>query len=45
MEYYWETIEKCVAPPVILDALEEAGFSNVSRHVELGVFSEYTAVR
>jgi demethylmenaquinone methyltransferase/2-methoxy-6-polyprenyl-1,4-benzoquinol methylase len=45
MEYYWETIEKCVAPPVILGALEEAGFSNVSRHVELGVFSEYTAVR
>jgi len=45
MKYYWDTIENCVAPPVILGALEEAGFSSVSRHVEMGIFSEYTAVR
>jgi len=45
MKYHWDTIENCVAPPVILGALEEAGFSSVGRHVEMGIFSEYTAVR
>ncbi|HVQ35337.1 MAG TPA: class I SAM-dependent methyltransferase, partial [Candidatus Bathyarchaeia archaeon] len=44
MQYYWDTIEHCVAPPIILRALEEAGFKKVSRHVELGIFSEYTGV-
>ena len=45
MTYYWDTIENCVPPPVILDALRQAGFTNVERHVELGIFSEYVAVR
>ena len=45
MEYYWETIENCVAPAVILGALTDAGFSQVERHVEMSIFSEYTAVR
>ena len=44
MHYYWDTIEHCVTPPTILRALEEAGFKKVSRHVELGIFSEYTGV-
>jgi len=44
MQYYWDTIEHCVAPPVIMKALEEAGFREVSRYVEVGIFSEYTAV-
>lgn len=44
MEYYWDTIEMCVPPQVILDGLEAAGFSRVSRHVAQGIFSEYTAV-
>jgi len=44
MQYYWDTIEHCVTPPIILQALEEAGFKKVSRHVELGIFSEYTGV-
>jgi demethylmenaquinone methyltransferase/2-methoxy-6-polyprenyl-1,4-benzoquinol methylase len=43
MKYYWDTIETCVAPPVILAALREAGFSSAERHVELGIFSEYLA--
>lgn len=43
MQYYWDTIEHCVAPPVILEALEAAGFQQVARYVELGIFSEYTA--
>jgi demethylmenaquinone methyltransferase/2-methoxy-6-polyprenyl-1,4-benzoquinol methylase len=41
--YYWDTIESCIAPPLVLGALEQAGFVDVQRHVELGIFSEYTA--
>ena len=44
MQYYWDTIEHCVTPPIILQALEEVGFKKVSRHVELGIFSEYTGM-
>lgn len=44
MAYYWDTIETCVPPAVILEALRAAGFSQVERYVELGIFSEYTAV-
>jgi demethylmenaquinone methyltransferase / 2-methoxy-6-polyprenyl-1,4-benzoquinol methylase len=43
MRYYWDTIESCVDPRSILDALAEARFIEVSRHVELGIFSEYRA--
>jgi demethylmenaquinone methyltransferase/2-methoxy-6-polyprenyl-1,4-benzoquinol methylase len=43
MRYYWDTIEACVAPELILAAMREAGFDDVYRHVELGVFSEYCA--
>lgn len=45
MEYYWDTIETCVPPEVILDALRDAGFSNVERSVQHGILSEYTGVR
>lgn len=45
MSYYWETIEYCVPPEDILSAMREAGFRNVDRNVELGVFSEYTGQR
>lgn len=43
MRYYWDTIEACASPPVILAALRQAGFEDVNRRVELGVFSEYRA--
>lgn len=45
MHYYWDTVESCVPPETIMNALREAGFSNVGRHVELGIFSEYSGVR
>jgi demethylmenaquinone methyltransferase/2-methoxy-6-polyprenyl-1,4-benzoquinol methylase len=45
MRYYWETIDTCVLPSVILAALAEAGFREVTRRVEMGILSEYTAVR
>ncbi len=43
MRYYWDTIEACVPPRSILDALVAAGFVEVIRYVEHGVFSEYRA--
>lgn len=44
MRYYWDTIEACVPPESILNALVAAGFVDVIRYVEHGVFSEYRAV-
>jgi demethylmenaquinone methyltransferase/2-methoxy-6-polyprenyl-1,4-benzoquinol methylase len=39
--YYWDTIEHCLPPDEILGAMRAAGFADVRRHVELGIFSEY----
>jgi len=41
--YYWDTIEACIAPESVLAALRAAGFEDVKRHLELGIFSEYSA--
>lgn len=41
--YYWDTIEACVPPATVLEFLRAAGFEQVERRVELGMFSEYTA--
>jgi demethylmenaquinone methyltransferase/2-methoxy-6-polyprenyl-1,4-benzoquinol methylase len=43
--YYWETTRDCVRPAVITEALTAAGFENVQRRIELGIFSEYSGVR
>jgi demethylmenaquinone methyltransferase / 2-methoxy-6-polyprenyl-1,4-benzoquinol methylase len=43
MRYYWDTIAACVPPSSIMHALAAAGFVDVERDVELGVFSEYRA--
>ena len=40
--YYWDTIDACIPPPRVLEAIEHAGFTHVARNVELGIFSEYT---
>jgi hypothetical protein len=32
-------------PDAVLTALRAAGFDNVQRRVELGIFSEYTATK
>jgi demethylmenaquinone methyltransferase/2-methoxy-6-polyprenyl-1,4-benzoquinol methylase len=39
--YYWETTRDCVRPEVILETMRNAGFTDVKRGVELGIFSEY----
>jgi demethylmenaquinone methyltransferase/2-methoxy-6-polyprenyl-1,4-benzoquinol methylase len=44
MEYYWDTVESCVPPPVILDGLAEAGFTRPHRHVVQAIMSEYTGL-
>ncbi len=41
--YYWDTIEHCLPPETILDSMRGAGFQDVTRHVELGIFSAYMA--
>jgi demethylmenaquinone methyltransferase/2-methoxy-6-polyprenyl-1,4-benzoquinol methylase len=43
MRYHWDTIAACVPPPLILDALREAGFVDIERDTELAVFSAYRA--
>jgi demethylmenaquinone methyltransferase / 2-methoxy-6-polyprenyl-1,4-benzoquinol methylase len=40
--YYWDTIDACVPPKTLLEAMGSAGFGRVRQHVELGLFSEYT---
>lgn len=44
-EYYWDTIHACISPASLLEALSGAGFVEVRRHVEIGLFSEYTGKR
>jgi demethylmenaquinone methyltransferase/2-methoxy-6-polyprenyl-1,4-benzoquinol methylase len=45
MKYYWETIEACIRPELILEALSRAGFGQVKRDSRFGVLSEYSAVK
>jgi demethylmenaquinone methyltransferase/2-methoxy-6-polyprenyl-1,4-benzoquinol methylase len=45
MRYYWETMDACVPPAAVLDALRAAGLTGVKRGTSLGLFSEYTAVK
>jgi len=45
MRFYWDTIVACAPPRAIMTAIEEAQFVDVTRHVELGVFSEYCALK
>lgn len=45
MSYYWDTINTCVPPKAIMEALAGAGFEKVDRYVEFGIFSEYRAVK
>jgi demethylmenaquinone methyltransferase/2-methoxy-6-polyprenyl-1,4-benzoquinol methylase len=45
MRYYWDTIEQCVAPPTIVNALTNVGLENSHRNIVMGIFSEYTATK
>lgn len=41
--YYWDTIEACAAPEQVMRTLESAGFVNVRRNVDAGIFTTYLA--
>ena len=43
--YFWDSIEACVPPEQVLATLSAAKLTQVKRHLELGVFSEYQAVK
>ncbi len=43
--YFWDSIEACVPPEQVLATLNAAGLTQVKRHLEIGVFSEYQAVK
>ncbi len=45
MRYYWDTVDQCVPPSVILNALRGAGFVSVARSVKFSLLSEYLACR
>jgi len=45
MRYYWDTIEACASSASIIAAITAAGFVEVHRHIELGIFSEYRATK
>ncbi len=44
MDYYWDTIDKCVEPPQIVQALRDVGFADArSNLIVPGAFLEYRA--
>ena len=43
MEYFWDTIDACVPPESIRDALADAGLVGMNRATTGGIFSAYTA--
>jgi demethylmenaquinone methyltransferase/2-methoxy-6-polyprenyl-1,4-benzoquinol methylase len=45
VKYYWETIEACVPPELILETLRRVGFRDVKRDSRFGMLSEYSAVK
>jgi len=45
MQYYWDTIEACVPPATIMDAMTDVGLTETKRHVAQGIFSEYRGIK
>jgi demethylmenaquinone methyltransferase/2-methoxy-6-polyprenyl-1,4-benzoquinol methylase len=43
--YYWDSIEACVPPEQVIATLSAAGLAQVRQHLEVGVFSEYQAIK
>lgn len=43
--YFWDSVEACVPPAQVLSALADAGFTDVRRGAELGIFYEYVGRR
>ncbi|EGV29120.1 Methyltransferase type 11 [Thiorhodococcus drewsii AZ1] len=45
MQYYWDTVDRCVPPRTIETALKASGFSAVKRSVLHAIMNEYTALK
>lgn len=43
--YFWDSIEACVPPERVIVTLQSVGLTQVKRHLEIGVFSEYQAIK
>lgn len=46
--YYWDTIEACVPPALVLATLKSSGFTEVRRHIEvkgMSILAEYQATK
>jgi len=43
MRFYWDTIDACVPPEVVLASLARAGCAAPHRNLTFGMFSEYVA--
>ncbi|MHC4448389.1 MAG: class I SAM-dependent methyltransferase [Planctomycetota bacterium] len=44
MDYYWDTVEQCVPPPAIVEAMKNGGFAEARYKVVVpGAFCEYLA--
>ena len=43
--YYWDSIEACVPPEQVVATLTATGLTQVKRHLEIGIFSEYQAIK
>ncbi|MDP2238782.1 MAG: class I SAM-dependent methyltransferase [Burkholderiales bacterium] len=43
--YFWDSIEACVPPEQVMATLSAAGLTQVKRHLELSIFSEYQAIK
>ncbi len=45
MDYHWDTVEYCVPSNLILEAMEQAGFEQVTRRIQARVCYEYTGIK
>ena len=43
--YFWDSIEACAPPEQVMATLSAVRLTQVKRHLELGVFSEYQAIK
>ncbi len=43
--YFWDSIEACVPPEQVIATLNAAGLTEVKRHLSVGIFSEYQAIK
>jgi demethylmenaquinone methyltransferase/2-methoxy-6-polyprenyl-1,4-benzoquinol methylase len=45
VQYYWETMEACVPPARVLEAMQGSGLREVKCNTRFELFTEYTAVK